>query len=318
MFAATLCSAAQDRIAGTVDTASTTALKSQVHRNLWAQDDRGAVDPAMPINYATLYFQPAGGLEAFLADQQNPSSPNYHRWLTPEQFGERFGLTPNDLAKITGWLKSEGFTIHDVARGRHWITFSGTASQAAHAFHAEIHSYAINGRSHYASATDVSVPAALASVVAGVEGLDDFRLQPYYKKQALAVDPDYTTGSTHYLVPDDIATIYDIAPLYSAGIDGTGQQLVIIGQTDIDLADIRQFRKEFGLSPNDPQVVLYGQRPIWIWNSQAQSRATRPSSSLIRTASRSPRNMRWIRTLRPLCRKATAVVKPMWRPLPDL
>ena len=183
LLAATLCSAAQDRIAGTVDTAITSALKSQVHRSLRAQDDRGSVDPAMPITYATLYLEPAAGLEAFLADQQNRSSPDYHRWLNPEQFGERFGLTQNDIAKIAGWLKSEGFTIHDVARGRHWITFSGTASQASHAFHTEIHNYVTNGQPHYANATDISVPAALASVVIGVEGLDDFRLQPYYKSR---------------------------------------------------------------------------------------------------------------------------------------
>ena len=75
------------------------------------------------------------------------------------------------------------------------------------------------------------------------------------------MNPDYTTGSTHYLAPDDIAAIYDVAPLYSAGIDGTGQQLAIIGQTDINVADIRQFRTKFGLAPNDPQIVLYGPDP---------------------------------------------------------
>ena len=183
------------------------------------------MDPATPITYATLYLQPGRGLEAFLTDQQTPSSPNYHRWLTPEQFGDRFGLTPNDLGKITGWLKSAGFTVHDVARGRHWITFSGTAGQAEQTFHTEIHRFAVNGESHYANTTNISVPAALAGVIAGVGGLDDFRLQPYYKKGAAVAAPEYTVGSTHILAPDDVATIYDVTPLYGNGIDGTGPLL---------------------------------------------------------------------------------------------
>jgi subtilase family serine protease len=260
-LSATLSSAAQDRIVRPIDSTALATLKSPTHRNIRAEDDRGPVDPAMPITYATLCLQPAAGLEAFLADQQNRSSPNYHRWLTPEQFGDRFGLTQNDIGKITAWMKSEGFTVHDVARGRHWITFSGTAGQAAHAFHAQIHRYVIDGQTHYASATDISVPAALESAISGIDGLDDFRLQPYYKKLPGAVNPAYTTGGSHYLVPDDLATIYDIGPLYAAGTDGTGQNIAIIGQTDINLSDIRQFRAEFGLAPNDPQVVLYGPDP---------------------------------------------------------
>jgi uncharacterized protein (TIGR03437 family) len=261
IISAMLCAAAPDRIAAVVDNQSTAVLKSSSRRNLRVEDDRGPVDPDMPVTYATLYLQPAAGLEEFLADQQNPSSPNFHHWLTPEQFGDRFGLSSGDIGAISAWLKSEGLTVHDVARGRHWITFSGTARQVSHAFHTEIHRFVIDGELHYAKAAGILIPSALANVIAGVDGLDDFRLQPYYTRSAAPVQPEYSRGSTHYIAPDDLATIYDIAPLYKAGIDGTGQKLAIIGETDISLADIRQYRTEFGLAPNDPQVVLYGPDP---------------------------------------------------------
>src|SRR5262249_30022586 len=140
--------------------------------------DRGAVAPDMELSYVTLLLTPAALLDAFLLEQQTPGSPNYRRWLTPEQFGERFGLSQNDLAKVRQWLESQGLRIHDVARGRHWITFSGTASQIGRVFHTEFHRYAVNGRDHFANALDPSVPQAFENVVAGIDGLNDFGMQP--------------------------------------------------------------------------------------------------------------------------------------------
>jgi uncharacterized protein (TIGR03437 family) len=255
--------AAEDRITTVIDNGRTARIGSASaisRRHLDARDDRGPVDAAMPIAYATLYLQPAAGLEMFLAEQQNPSSPNYRRWLTPEQFGDRFGLSGNDIAKLTQWLRAEGLTVHDVSRGRTWITFSGSASQVSRAFHTEIHRYVIGGEQHFANTTELAVPAALQGIIAGMDGLDDFHLQPFHRKTAL-YEPDLNSGRSHYLAPDDLATIYDINSLYANGIDGTGQKLVIIGQTDIRLSDIQAFRARFNLPANDPQVVLYGPDP---------------------------------------------------------
>jgi uncharacterized protein (TIGR03437 family) len=211
----------------------------------------------MPISYATIHLRPAEGLEAFLADQQSPSSANYHKWLSPEDFADRFGLTANDIGKVTSWLRSEGLTVHDVARGRHWITFSGTAAQVSKAFHTEIHRYLVNGETHFANATDLSIPAALEPVFLGVEGLTDFRPQPLYRM----ISPRLNSGGAHYLAPDDIATIYNLTPLYKAGIDGTGQKIAIIGASDIALSDMATWRAHFNLPANVPQVVLYGADP---------------------------------------------------------
>lgn len=219
----------------------------------------------MEISYATVLLKPAGGLEEFLAEQQTASSPNYHRWLTPEQFGGRFGLSDNDTNKLVEWLGSQGLRVQDVARGRHWITFSGTAETMGRALHTEFRQYVVRNEKHFANSGDPSVPAAFEPVIAGFMGLTDFYPKPaYVRGPSLASgSPDITASFGHYLAPDDIATIYNIAPLYGASvpIDGTGQTIGILGQTAIDLSDIASFRSQFVLSANVPKTVLYGSDP---------------------------------------------------------
>ena len=250
--------AAQDRVLAPVDLTRTVVLRGNVHPRAQARFDQGRADISLPISYATLHLKPGPGLDQFLTTLQDPASPDFHRWLTPEQFGDRFGLSPSDLAKVTTWLQGEGFQIHDVARGRHWITFSGTAGQVNRAFHTEIHRYLVGGRMHYANATPPSVPAALSGVVSAIRGLDDFRME-----SAAKVLPEGNGASStgRVISPDDFATIYDLKRLYSSGIDGTGQSLVIVGQTAIQLSDIQAFRSRFNLPAGTPQVVLFGQDP---------------------------------------------------------
>ena len=256
-----IAAAAQDRIVSPVDLTRTVELRGHVHPLAQARFDEGPVDSSLAITYATLYLKPGAGLEALLANQQNPASPDYHRWLTPEQFGERFGLSPADLGKIRSWMESQGLQVHDIARGRHWITFSGTAGTVGQAFRTQIHRYRVNGKLHFANAAAPSIPAAFQNAVAGIEGLHDFVDQPMYAKAA--DKPADNIGNSHYLAPDDMATIYDIGPLYNAtpAIDGSGQNIAVIGRTDIDLNDIRLFRKTFNLAAKDPQLIRFGPDP---------------------------------------------------------
>ena len=204
-----------------------------------------------------MFLRPGAGLGKLLADQQNPSSADYHHWLTPEQFADRFGVSEADVGKVRAWLESVGLAVGDVARGRHWITFSGTAEKVGRALATEFHHLVAGGRLHYAITREPSVPAALAPVVAGFSGLDDFTPEPYAQ-----VKPLYTAGSgSHYLAPGDIAAIYDLGPLYEAGFDGTGQRIAVVGQTAIQLADIEDFRNRFHLPAKEPEVVLFGSDP---------------------------------------------------------
>src|SRR5262249_52878954 len=117
-------------------------------------------------------------LDQLLKDQQNSSSPNFHKWLTPEEYGARFGLSTSDHSKLVSWLTSQGLTVQETGRGRNWIAFAGPASRISAALQTEIHRYATNGKTHFANARDISVPAAFADVVSGFIGLNDFIPQP--------------------------------------------------------------------------------------------------------------------------------------------
>jgi len=254
---------AQDRITSTADSARVVPLRGHVHPLAQPRYDQGAVDASREIGMVTLLLAPSpaqqADLDGLLARQQNASSLDFHRWLTPEQFAERFGATAADIAKITAWLQSEGLQVNNVARGRGWITFSGSAERVGHAFRTEIHRYDIRGESHFANATDPSIPAAFEQMIGAINGLNDF--DPQSAPPAL-VKPLYDgAAGRHYLAPNDIATIYDVKPLHNAGIDGTGQSIAVIGVSDINLADVRSFRQQFALPAQDPQLVLIGRDP---------------------------------------------------------
>src|SRR5277367_71726 len=247
-----------DRITAAIDSNQTVVLKGSVSPKARARFDQGPVDPSMKLEYITFQISPSpsqqAALDELLAEQQNPKSPNYHNWLSPEQFAERFAISRRDIVKITDWLRSEGFTIVQVAHARNWVAFSGTTAQVERELHAQIRHYVIDGEQHFANATNVSLPDALAGVVTSVRGLDDFLWKSMVARRRAAPDRAfndgksfYSSGGQNYLAPDDIATIYDIKPLYTAGIDGTNINLVIVGQSDILLTDITQFRTGFNL-----------------------------------------------------------------------
>jgi uncharacterized protein (TIGR03437 family) len=246
-----------DRIAARIDNNQTVALPGHIHPKAQAKYDQGAVEATFQLPSITIHLKPSTSqqqsLSQLLTDQQSPSSPQFHKWLTPEQYADQFGATSSDVAKIAAWLESQGFKVQLTARSRTWITFSGAAQQVRNALHAEIHRYNVNGEIHYANAANPELPTAFAGMVSSIRGLNDFRLKP---KNYRRVSPKMTAADGHHIAPDDFATIYDVAPLYSAGINGAGQSLVIVGQTQIVQSDIATFRSMFNLPAIDLQQVL--------------------------------------------------------------
>ena len=267
---ASLCFAAQpDRISGTIDSYPSVLLTGSVHAKAQAQFDQGPVAPSLTLPYITLVTQPSPSQQAdlhhLLKQQQDPTSPNFRKWLTPEQYADRFGLNQNDIEKLSVWLRGQGFSVVQAARGRNWVAFSGTAASVESAFHTQVHYFDVDGEQHFANATDVSIPQALAGIVSGIRGLNDFSLTPMGIHAPGPADffpivlaPSYDLNGQHFLAPGDIATIYDITPLYSASINGTGMKMVVVGQVDVSasLSDIDNFRSTFGLSKNDPQQTI--------------------------------------------------------------
>jgi subtilase family serine protease len=243
--------AAPDRITGAIVTGRTVKVASGVPVQARAQFDQGAVDRSLRMSMTLLTVPSAAqrrALTQLLADQQNRSSASYHKWLTPEQYADRFGLSLNDIAKLTAWLQSQGFSVAETARGRNWIVFSGTAAQVEKSFQTQIHNFQAHGETHFANTTSPMIPAALSRVVVGIRGLNNFPA----KSNAHQAKPGYTlnvgANSFLFVAPGDIASIYDVNTLLGSGTDGTGQTLAVLGQTDVYLDDLNNFRSGFNIS----------------------------------------------------------------------
>jgi subtilase family serine protease len=247
----------KDRIMETVDTSRTTVVTGNVHPQARREMDQGRVEPAMRMHVTMTFKMTAAqqaDLDALLAAQQKRGSPEYQRWLTPEEFGSRFGLSQGDVNKVTQWLQGQGFQVEGVPASRNMIMFSGTAQQVESALHTEIHQYVADGKTHFANAGDPAVPAALSDVVMGFRGLNNFELKPRTLKQLSAKFTSSVSGN-HYVAPPDFATIYDVNHLYQMGFTGSGQKIAVVGQSDVALSDIRAFRSNSGLPANDPTPV---------------------------------------------------------------
>lgn len=250
LFSSLSYAAAPDRISGAIDASKGVALKGHVAHWASPQFDQGPADPSRTMHISML-FMPSNtqmaALKKLIADQQDPSSPKYHKWLTAQQFGQQFGLSQHDMAKISAWLQGQGFKITYLANGQDYLSFEGSAAQVQSTFQTQIHLYTVNGKMHFGNVTAPVIPAALSGVVSGFRGMHDFFPHSMMKKHA-----DYTVSgfATHILAPGDLATIYDIHPLYQLAtpINGTGENIVIAGQSDVYLADLVDYRSAFSLS----------------------------------------------------------------------
>ena len=254
--------APENRIRAAISDSDVRQVQGNVHPLARREFDRGKIGDSILLPRVTIFFKPSpsqqAALSRLLSEQQDHSSPDYHHWITPQEFGARFGLSQNDLGQITSWLASRGFVVRDIPASRNAVSFSGSSAQVAATFRTSIHYYALNGEEHYANSTEPSIPAALAGVVSSIGGLNDFRPKPRVIRRDLAgAKPNFTDGTTtHFLAPSDFGVIYDVQPLYGRGINGTGQKIAIVGQSDIQISDIHEFRNLMTLPANDPQVVM--------------------------------------------------------------
>ncbi len=337
-MAAAQTAAPNVRIATPIDESQLVTLKGDVNPAAIAKNDRGPVSPSLALPDLTLVLsrspEQQAAFDAFVQSQYDPGSPNYHRWLTSQQIGERFGPSEADITTICNWLASQGFTVKNIPPDRMTIRFSGTAGEAEAAFHTEIHNLSVNGVPHFANMTNPQIPAALAPVVVGVKALHNFLPQPQHVLGSLVrfnpklggwqriasstsasspgigvrlpiggpaaagkpalnftrTRPEFGinvgSGTSAYLeedvTPYDFATIYNVLPLWNAGINGTGETIAIAGTSLIcagnssfpsgdsgsacnSANDVATYRSAFGLpaytSSNAPKQIDTGAGP---------------------------------------------------------
>jgi len=137
------------RITQAIDETELVRLKGNVHPSARPEFDQGAVEDSHPMSRMLLLLQRSpeqeAALQQFMAEQQVKDSPNFHKWLTPQQFGAQFGPADADIQTVTNWLAQQGFRGVKVSAGRATIEFSGTVGQVRNAFHTDIHRYVVNG-----------------------------------------------------------------------------------------------------------------------------------------------------------------------------
>jgi hypothetical protein len=214
-------------------------------------------------------------LRRVLDEQQDKKTANFHQWVTPQDFGTRFGVHDSDIAQVSAWLTSQGFTIDEVTKGKRIIRFSGTVGQIENAFQTQMHYFLMpNGETHVSNDRDISIPTALSPVVGGIASLNDFFRKghlvpggvvsqsntPIGKDSRMRPGPRFTSSSSvHYVSAADFATIYNSAPLLAQGINGSGIKIGIVGRSDILLDDVETYRSISGLPANDPVFIHAGQ-----------------------------------------------------------
>jgi subtilase family serine protease len=235
-----------------IDDAETVTLFGNTRPEAKLRNDRGPLADDVALAHMQLLLKrPAGtqaALDRLIGELYNPASPRFHHWLTPQEFGAEFGPAAADVQAVAGWLQGHGFAVNGVQAGRMMVDFSGNAGQIRAAFHTEMHRLDVKGVTHIANMSDPRIPAALAGVVAGVVSLHDFRPHTYVKPRS---NYTFSSGGSTYeaVVPGDLAKIYNLNPLFSAGISGQGQTIVAIEDTNVySTADWTTFRSTFGLS----------------------------------------------------------------------
>ncbi len=239
-----------------IDESKRVSLRGNTRPEANFRHDRGSVADNFPTEHLLLQLkrppEQEQALQQFVTDLHTPGSPTFHKWITAQQFGERFGVAQSDLDTISSWLISHGFKVNIIYPSGMLIDFSGTAGQVRKAFQTELHNLDVNGEKHIANMNDPRIPAALAPAIVGVVSLHDFRPHPMVrmrKPRPQFTFTDFLGGANYAVTPSDLATIYNFNPLFSSGISGQGQTIVLIEDTDVfSASDWSAFRSAFGLS----------------------------------------------------------------------
>jgi trimeric autotransporter adhesin len=290
------------RVTQAVNDSSRVTLKGNTHPLANGKNETGVAPDSLPMERMLLVLKRSANqesaLKAFMEGQQSKSSPNFRQWLTPEQFGQQYGVSDSDIQAVTAWLQTHGFQVNRVAAGKMLIEFSGTAGQVHEAFQTQIHKYTVKGQDHWANSTDPTIPAALTPVIAGVNTLNNFGKKATIEKRGAATRTTVSgggagaplvvtgcpqgfgtmlpsTSNCFGVGPADFNAIYNVPAMVGGVAAGTGQTIAVVGDSDICTGsplpagctadDILSFRTLFGLPTggptNAPQIIHDGPAP---------------------------------------------------------
>ena len=281
------------RIIQPIDENARVTFKGNVRQDLATVPDLGPVEDGKPLHLYLLLQRTTAqqaDLDNLIQRQQQVTAPEYHKWLTPQEFGARFGAWPEDIAKITAWLESHGFKIRSVLNNASMIDFAATAGQVRDTFHTELHYFTIRGGTYLANVKDPEIPAALAPVVAGLKGLVKI---PAHTNHTPIRQASYDAHTNRWhtvdtagkagpkpafdnpngdldVTPQDLYTIYNVNSLFTGGHLAATATVAVIEESDIEYGtvnsttgvasggDVATFRSLFGVPGTLTMHVFHG------------------------------------------------------------
>src|SRR6266403_2069054 len=276
------------KITQAIDNKKRKKLAGTVHPLTSTATDEGRVDAGLAMKDMLLTLRRSAdqkdALDRYVNSLHNPNSPNFQKWITPEEYARQFGANDEDLQVISDWLSSKGFTIEEVPGSKSWIRFSGNAAQVENAFQTTIHQYSIDGEKKYANATNLSIPAALEPAVTGVVSMNNFLSRPQHTPIATiardengklvrvaststadTASPSFTLPGDQvriFLLPGDLSKIYDTQSVINGGINGSGVSIAVVGRSNISISDVEAFRTSSGLQFNEPNIIYATTDPV--------------------------------------------------------
>ena len=243
----------RDLINRDIDDRLRVTLRGNTRPEANRENDRGPVPDDFKLEHMLLQLRRPPELEQrydeYLQALTQHNSANFHQWLSPSEVGDAYGLSHSDLRRIDSWLRSHRIRVNFVYPNRVVMDISATAAELREAFGVSVHFLEVNGQRHYANVNDPEIPEALASAIVGIVSIHDFRPHPMVKLRTQYTYTD-SNGTFRAVTPADLAEIYNLNPLFSQGITGANQTVVVVEDSDpYTTTDWTTFEKEFKLTP---------------------------------------------------------------------
>jgi subtilase family serine protease len=206
-------------------------------------------------------------LAARLQSLQTPGSADYHRWLTPSSFAEKYSNSASDVAAVAAWLQSQGFQNVSIPAGRGWIEVSGSVAQFEHAFSTSIHLASSPTGPRFILASSISVPGPLAPLIQGIASLDGAVSAAAGTNPQLVslsggeLNVRFTSSQSAALTPQFVDSVLHLDALHSEGMNGAGEVIAIASRSNVNSHDVAAFRNTFHLSASPLEVLPDGRDP---------------------------------------------------------
>ncbi len=206
-------------------------------------------------------------LEGLISQISDRKSPRYGHYLRPEEFAATYSPTQAQVQQVVDQLRGSGLSVSSVSTNRTIVEAAGPVSAVESAFGVTISDWhdRDQNRDFYGNDTEPTLPAAVASYVVGVAGLNN-----HYPLQRVGLAPRVGGGPAGGYTPNEIKKAYDVTPLASAGYNGSGQRLGLFELDGFTQSNVSTYDNQYGLGSSAPSTVLISGGPGSLGNGEIE------------------------------------------------